>query len=400
MNVFKEQKFYPSEETSIKEHYAGTFDSVFLSFIPFFRIDEHQLCKTSFQRVHQITYPQFKSANPDLNLPENISANIYTNSNPNYPTADEIIQHGHPVKWSEVLSDVGFGSLAEIDKALGTTIGHYRAVFARQDLADRLLQYAEDSRTFLPEEGTYDVFSKMAILNAFRGLGKTTLVVHDEFLDNKTTIEIDGLTDEEFCKKIDFKDYYIHDVDKEILFAIDWDDFFFLIATSSSTMDFVLSTGSFEGFLCDENTKVYWELGDAELAAGLAKEAAEKSETGPTASEEPKFNMKPSTKRIILRIVHLVSVIPVLGYVYQPVAEAAEYQRFTQAVFIPVAILTGYWMYMGMIWGILGAGSWFALNYLVGGNNGFGYALLAQIVIFVVRTRWKKTQRKPVQVAA
>lgn len=34
--------------------------------------------------------------------------------------------------------------------------------------------------------------------------------------------------------------------------------------------------------------------------------------------------MKPSTKRIILRIVHLVSVIPVLGYVYQPVAEAAE----------------------------------------------------------------------------
>jgi hypothetical protein len=37
--------------------------------------------------------------------------------------------------------------------------------------------------------------------------------------------------------------------------------------------------------------------------------------------------MKPSTKRIILRIVHLVSVIPVLGYVYQAVAEAAEYQR-------------------------------------------------------------------------
>jgi hypothetical protein len=110
--------------------------------------------------------------------------------------------------------------------------------------------------------------------------------------------------------------------------------------------------------------------------------------------------MKPSTKRIILRIVHLVSVIPVLGYVYQPVAEAAEYQRFTQMVFIPLAILTGYWMYMGMIWGILGAASWVGLNYLVGGNNGFGYALLAQIVIFVVRTRWKKTQRKPVQVAA
>lgn len=106
--------------------------------------------------------------------------------------------------------------------------------------------------------------------------------------------------------------------------------------------------------------------------------------------------MKPSTKRIILRIVHLVSVIPVLGYVYQPVTEAAEYQRFTQLVFIPVAILTGYWMYMGLVWAVLGAGSWVAINILVGGNNGFGVALLAEIVIFVARFVWKRTQRKPV----
>ena len=103
--------------------------------------------------------------------------------------------------------------------------------------------------------------------------------------------------------------------------------------------------------------------------------------------------MKPSTKRLILRIVHLVAVIPVLGYVYQPVAEAAEYQRFTQLVFIPVAILAGYWMYMGLVWAILGAGSWVGLNYFVGANAGFGYALLAQIAIFVARLIWKRTKR-------
>jgi hypothetical protein len=110
--------------------------------------------------------------------------------------------------------------------------------------------------------------------------------------------------------------------------------------------------------------------------------------------------MKPSTKRIILRIVHLVSVIPVLGYVYQPVTEAAEYQRFTQLVFIPVAILTGFWMYMGFVWAILGAGSWVVLNYFVGGNNGFGYALLAQIVLFVVRFVWKRRQKNLAPAAA
>ena len=104
--------------------------------------------------------------------------------------------------------------------------------------------------------------------------------------------------------------------------------------------------------------------------------------------------MKASTKRLILRIVHLVSVIPVLGYVYQPVAEAAEYQRFTQMVFIPLVVLTGYWMYMGLVWGILGAGSWIALNYFVGGNAGFGYALLAQVVLFVVRKIWLTTRNR------
>jgi hypothetical protein len=89
-------------------------------------------------------------------------------------------------------------------------------------------------------------------------------------------------------------------------------------------------------------------------------------------------------------------VIPVLGYVYQPVAEAAQYQQFTQMVFIPLAILTGYWMYMGMVWGILGAASWLGLNYFLPSNFGFGIALLAQIVIFVARYIWKKMKARSV----
>lgn len=105
--------------------------------------------------------------------------------------------------------------------------------------------------------------------------------------------------------------------------------------------------------------------------------------------------MKASTKRLILRIVHLVAVIPVLGYVYQPVTEAAEYQQFTQLVFIPVAILTGYWMYMGLVWAILGAGSWVALTYFLGPQTGFGIALLVQIAIFVSRKVWLSTRQRP-----
>jgi hypothetical protein len=57
-------------------------------------------------------------------------------------------------------------------------------------------------------------------------------------------------------------------------------------------------------------------------------------------------------------------------------------------------------MYMGLVWAVLGAGSWIALNTVVGGNNGFGYALLAQIVIFVVRYVLKKTKKVSAPAAA
>ena len=104
--------------------------------------------------------------------------------------------------------------------------------------------------------------------------------------------------------------------------------------------------------------------------------------------------MKSSIKRLILRIVHLVSVIPVLGYVYQPVSEVAEYQQFTQMVFIPLAILTGYWMYMGLVWAVIGVVSWVGLNIALGPQTGFGIALLVQIALFVVRKAWETKQRR------
>jgi hypothetical protein len=110
--------------------------------------------------------------------------------------------------------------------------------------------------------------------------------------------------------------------------------------------------------------------------------------------------MKASTKRLLLRCVHLVAVIPVLGYIYQPAAEAEQYQRFTQMVFIPVAILAGYWMYMGLVWAVLGAALWVGLNYFLPSNTGFGVALLAQIMLFAVRKIWMSTRRRPAMAIA
>ena len=269
MNIFEERKFYPSEEISIKEHYSGTFDSVFLAFNPFFRVDETHLDKPSFQRVHQITYPEFKKVNPDLDIPESLG-DIYSNEKPDYPTAEEVLLHGAVVRWEEVRVGCRFESFVELNKALATTIGGYRRELKRKDLADRLLAYSETEKVFLPEEGTFDVFTKVAILKTFRKLNKGFIVIENEYLDKKETIDIRTITDEEFCKQIEFKDYYIYDIEQEILFAVDWDDFFFLICSTASNLTEILSDGIFEGFYCDDGTRTYWEFTEEELQKGLA----------------------------------------------------------------------------------------------------------------------------------
>jgi thiosulfate reductase cytochrome b subunit len=57
--------------------------------------------------------------------------------------------------------------------------------------------------------------------------------------------------------------------------------------------------------------------------------------------------MKQSTKRSILRWIHLVFAIPILGYVYSPFENIPQYAAPTRYVFFPVLVLTGLWMWKG-----------------------------------------------------
>jgi hypothetical protein len=66
---------------------------------------------------------------------------------------------------------------------------------------------------------------------------------------------------------------------------------------------------------------------------------------------DPKPNpiMKDTTKRSILRWIHLVFGIPIIGYVYGPFAELPNYAPVVRFVAIPVIALTGLWMWKGHV---------------------------------------------------
>jgi thiosulfate reductase cytochrome b subunit len=59
--------------------------------------------------------------------------------------------------------------------------------------------------------------------------------------------------------------------------------------------------------------------------------------------------MNQSVKRSILRWIHLVLSIPILGYIYSPFAEIPKYAPAVRFVFLPILVLSGLWMWKGLI---------------------------------------------------
>lgn len=91
-----------------------------------------------------------------------------------------------------------------------------------------------------------------------------------------------------------------------------------------------------------------------------------------------------ATTRSILRWIHLVLAIPVLGYIYSPFEEIPKYASITRFVFVPVIILAGYWMYAGAVFAIIGVAVWLGAYRL----SGIGAAILSQVVLLIARKIW------------
>ncbi|HEY7783289.1 MAG TPA: hypothetical protein VIB00_01105 [Pyrinomonadaceae bacterium] len=57
--------------------------------------------------------------------------------------------------------------------------------------------------------------------------------------------------------------------------------------------------------------------------------------------------MNEATKRSIFRWIHIVFAIPNIGYIYSPFEEIPNYAPAVRFVFLPVMILSGFWMWKG-----------------------------------------------------
>jgi hypothetical protein len=94
--------------------------------------------------------------------------------------------------------------------------------------------------------------------------------------------------------------------------------------------------------------------------------------------------MRSATKRSILRWIHLVLGIPILGYIYSPFEELPNYAPVVRFVFVPVLILSGLWMYAGAFFAIIGVALWLGACYL----SGYGAAILSLVTLLIAWKTW------------
>lgn len=57
--------------------------------------------------------------------------------------------------------------------------------------------------------------------------------------------------------------------------------------------------------------------------------------------------MKEATKRSILRWIHIIFGLTIIGYIYGPPQETLQYRDNFRFFFVPVIFLTGFWMWKG-----------------------------------------------------
>jgi hypothetical protein len=59
--------------------------------------------------------------------------------------------------------------------------------------------------------------------------------------------------------------------------------------------------------------------------------------------------MKDATKRSIVRWIHIIFSIPILGYIYSPFEELPKYADRVRFVVIPLMLLSGLWIWKGHV---------------------------------------------------
>ncbi|MFD1144876.1 hypothetical protein ACFQ4C_27345 [Larkinella insperata] len=59
--------------------------------------------------------------------------------------------------------------------------------------------------------------------------------------------------------------------------------------------------------------------------------------------------MKAATERLLIRWFHILASVPILGYIYGPVAQIPAAAAMVKTVILPLVVLSGFWLWKGHV---------------------------------------------------
>ena len=264
-DIFHNNNIYPYN-CKIKDHFKNYYDTVFVGLLPFFTMKNSENLTDNFKRTKKITYEELVEDFEELKKISSDHKEIYMYNGDEFPTEKDIIDNGKTVSWDLIVQGVDLNDKSELNRGLRTSIGALKKEYRKEEIAEKISNYSTENSIYHPVEGHFDIFVKIAMYKIFKLFSKNEVKIVQEFYDEEKLVFLDKITEEEFCEEISIKDYHIYSEDKEILFTIDWDSFFFIVGTKKkSMMEKIILNNLIDGFLCDNETDHDWDFKPGEL---------------------------------------------------------------------------------------------------------------------------------------
>lgn len=176
-----------------------------------------------------------------------------------FPTLDQIKQCGKPVTWQEIMKKSKFKDYSELALGLVTSIATLKEEYRNQFLADKI-NLNEDE--YYPIEDNLSIFLIKDFVDVLTSKGAKKISFSNTILDVNKTLEVNEANCIEICKLCEeYPEVMIYDNNLDFAFLSVYDSFInlFLAKEESDIID-VLNIKKWEGFICDNNTRIRWFL--------------------------------------------------------------------------------------------------------------------------------------------
>ncbi|HZH61139.1 MAG TPA: DUF2711 family protein [Metabacillus sp.] len=175
-----------------------------------------------------------------------------------YPSDEEILKLGMPVKWSKMINDCDLTTHKELAIALKTSIDALREKYAREDLADKLNSKLKPD-LYYPTEDSTSVFLISDILKFLSSKGANHLYFSAPVIDNTGLLKINDNTSLEICD-LSPNELILIDENMDFAFLSVFDSFITLFLAKDENINQIIQLMNWEALICDKKTYIDWYL--------------------------------------------------------------------------------------------------------------------------------------------